>query len=442
MPDTLDSKLRPLVYAIVDAGPPPPPFADIEVLAGSQRSSEDRPLHARHRSVIAAVTAFALTVTAVALWLIIRSDHSGTSVQSGPASTLITGPPRALTGWTKEARFEGQVFAVATAHGVEVAVGYGIWSSDDNQTWTRATVPGFGTGLDGSVVTDVVAANGRFVAVGTGADKQAAVWDSTDGSSWVRQHSKALQPTTPSIPAGVTTAKSSIAAVAATDQGFVAVGQVFQGSFVDGTLLPGGFAPAVWTSPDGHHWQHVAGPHQLDVRAPFEGGLRAVTSRGDTVVVAGPRTIWQTSDLTQWRATTLPTASITQLATQRGAILAAGTDGVGGTHLAIWRSQDLSHWKKSYEGAPAPISGITALVASPTSVLALGYAGSQEVTTPGLLLQSTDGRAWKIADPPLPTPGQPYAGTVDGNTFLVVTSDPRTNDPNDYSRAVGVYRSK
>ena len=442
MPDALDAKIRPLVYAIVDAGPLPPPFAEVEALAEDLHASDDRPPRARHRSVIAALTAFVVTISVIGLWLILRSDGRDTSVRSGPASTVVTGPPVALTGWTKEATFEGQVFAVATARGHEVAVGYGIWSSNDHHTWKRATVPGFGTGLDGSVITDVVAADGRFVAVGTGADKQAAVWVSNNGSTWTRQRSKALTPSTPSIPAGVTTAKSSISAVAVTDQGFVAVGQVFEGTFVDGTLLPGGFAPAVWSSPDGHRWQHVAGPHQLGVSAPFEGGLRAVTSRGDTVVVAGPRTIWHTSDLEHWRATTLPTASITRLATQRGALIAAGTDSVGGTHLALWRSQDLSHWKKRYEGAPAPISGITALVPSPTSVLALGYAGNQEVTTPGILLQSTDGREWDVADPPLPTPGQPYAGTVDDDTFLVLTSDPRTTDPNDYSRVVGVYRSK
>ena len=71
---------------------------------------------------------------------------------------------------------------------------------------------------------------------------------------------------------------------------------------------------------------------------------------------------------------------------QHGTALAASTDSDGGTHLAIWRSQDVEHWQKTYEGVPAPISGITALVPSPTSVLALGYAGNQEVTTPGVLL--------------------------------------------------------
>ena len=105
------------------------------------------------------------------------------------------------------------------------------------------------------------------------------------------------------------------------------------------------------------------------------------------------------------------------------------------------RSRDLRHWTTVYEGAPEPITDITALVPGPTSVLALGYSGAQEVTTPGLVLSSRDGQAWQPPEPSLPTPGQPVAGTVEHARFLVATSDPRTPSPTDYSRAVGVYRS-
>jgi hypothetical protein len=49
-----------------------------------------------------------------------------------------------------------------------------------------------------------------------------------------------------------------------------------------------------------------------------------------------------------WQALTLATANISRLALQHGTALAAGTDSDGGTHLAIWRSQDLKHWQKTY----------------------------------------------------------------------------------------------
>jgi hypothetical protein len=44
-------------------------------------------------------------------------------------------------GWTA---VEGPIFAVALAAGDRfVAVGRGIWSSDDGKTWSRATLPAF-----------------------------------------------------------------------------------------------------------------------------------------------------------------------------------------------------------------------------------------------------------------------------------------------------------
>jgi len=49
-----------------------------------------------------------------------------------------------------------------------------------------------------------------------------------------------------------------------------------------------------------------------------------------------------------WQALTLAIANISRLAWQHGTALAAGTDSDGGTHLAIWRSQDLKHWQKTY----------------------------------------------------------------------------------------------
>ena len=158
-------------------------------------------------------------------------------------------------------------------------------------------------------------------------------------------------------------------------------------------------------------------------------------------MVAGGRTIWRSRDLEHWQAATLPTAAISTLAFHRGVALAAGTDRSDGFRPTIWRSRDLRHWTTVYQGAPEPITDITALVPGPTSVLALGYSGAQEVTTPGLLLASRDGRNWQPPQSPLPTPGQPVAGTVEHSTFLVATSDPRTPSPTDYSRAVGVYRS-
>ena len=405
MPDALDSKLRPIVFAIVDAGPPPPPFADVEAVIAGVRGPAPAPHRTRTRSVIAAIATIALVATGLAVWSLTSARDDNRSVRS-PATTVESGS-RFGSGWSKDATFDGQVFAVATTASRSVAVGYGIWSSIDGHTWSRATIPEYGSGLDGSVVTDVVAHDGLFVAVGTGGDKQAAVWTSTDGTNWIRRHSAALAPRTPTVPEGTTTAKSSIASVAYTTHGYVAVGRVLQG----------GYGPMVWASPDGSHWRRVAGPLELQRVGPADGGLQAVTARGSTVVVAGQRTIWHTNDFEHWQAVTLPSAFLSTLAVQHGAMLAAGTSTDSGLHPTIWRSQDLEHWQTTYHGAPSNVTNITALIPSDTTVLALGYAGDQEVTTPGLLLESHDGRDWKPTQPPLPVPGQPTTAALDRDAF-------------------------
>jgi hypothetical protein len=151
----------------------------------------------------------------------------------------------------------------------------------------------------------------------------------------------------------------------------------------------------------------------------------AVTARGSTVLVANQRTVWRTNDFERWRSVTLPSAYLATLTVHDGAVLAAGVSTEGSRHSAIWRSRDLRHWDTTYTGAPAKHSNITTLVSGGSTVLALGYAGDQEVQTPGLLLESHDGRRWARADPSLPVPGAPTAATVDRESFLVVVDETR-----------------
>jgi len=432
MSDTLDSKIRRIVFTIVEAGPPPPPFTDVEAHLTDARRSAPTPRRTTIRPVIAGLAALAVIVGGLVLWSLTRAHPDNRSVRTGPATTLGS-VPHLGSGWSKEATFDGQVFAVATSGDRQVAVGYGIWSSSDGHTWTPATMPGYGTGLDGSVVNDVVAHDGYFVAVGTGSDQQAAIWNSNDGTNWTRSRSAALQPPAPTVPQGVIMNRSSVTSIAYTTHGFVAVGRVLQG----------GYGPLVWNSSDGTHWRQVAGPSELQRSGPADGGLRAITARGSTVLVAGQRTIWRTNDLKHWHAAVIDGANLTTLAVEHRAVLAAGTSGTGPDGSpTIWRSTDLTHWEKTYEGGSAPVTNITKLVPSSTSVLALGYSGDQEVSTPGLLLESHDGRDWTPAEPSLPAPAQPTAGTLDNGAFLIVVNETRTPDGTLYIPAVGIYRSR
>jgi len=114
----------------------------------------------------------------------------------------------------------------------------GVWTSVDGRTWQRAEDhPSFASAF----ATDLVADNGRFVAVGAKAPGEAAMWASADGATW--------EPV--ELPAG----HVQIMAAAAGPLGFVAVSDI-DASDASATL---------WRSGDGHDW--TAEPLVLETEA-------------------------------------------------------------------------------------------------------------------------------------------------------------------------------
>ena len=114
-----------------------------------------------------------------------------------------------------------------------------VWTSTDGSTWNRIdpTSPVFG---QKTAMTDVTWGSDGYVAVGTEDEITPAIWTSPDGDSWTRVDIS-NQPFDHIGPPG---------SVAALDAGYVTVGP--QG-FID---APGGVV-TVWTSPDGVTWDRV-----------------------------------------------------------------------------------------------------------------------------------------------------------------------------------------
>jgi len=114
-----------------------------------------------------------------------------------------------------------------------------VWTSTDGSTWDRIdpTSPVFG---QKTTMTDVTWGSDGYVAVGTEDEITPAIWTSPDGHSWTRVD----------ISNQPFDYISSLGSVAALDAGYVTVGP--QG-FID---APGGVV-TVWTSPDGATWDRV-----------------------------------------------------------------------------------------------------------------------------------------------------------------------------------------
>lgn len=149
------------------------------------------------------------------------------------------------------------------------------WTSPDGVVWERTWL-GEGFELTADVWENVDTAtmnaivqdpDGGFVAVGAMLDQDgestAAVWTSTDGSTWDR-----IDPTSP-----VFGQKTTMTDVTWGLDGYVAVG------------TEGGLTPAIWTSPDGRSWTRVDISNE-----PFDNSksLGSVAALGSGYVATGP----------------------------------------------------------------------------------------------------------------------------------------------------------
>ncbi|MFV9673331.1 MAG: hypothetical protein ACNYZH_08890 [Acidimicrobiia bacterium] len=158
---------------------------------------------------------------------------------------------------------EGDQFmhSVVQMPGLAVVVGESAgeaaaWVSQDGTQWARAEVndESVAAGVEPSVMKDVTVGDGVFVAVGSaGVDLGPAVWLSSDGLTWDR-----LLDSMAGELSGFSTDESAMrpmTAVAAGEQGLVAIGTklLHDEDQTQAALSTGG--PLVWTSVDGYEWQ-------------------------------------------------------------------------------------------------------------------------------------------------------------------------------------------
>ncbi len=194
------------------------------------------------------------------------------------------------TTWTRiphdEAVFGGSndqsAWSVAASQSAFVAVGWdlssgdedaAVWHSSDGTTWSR--IPHdeavFG-GDNDQAMWSVVATESGFYAVGrdwSGGDEDAAVWHSSDGTTWTRiPHDEAVF-------GGDN--DQAMWSLVATESGFYAVGADRSGEDQDA---------AAWHSSDGTTWTRV--PHDEAIFGGSEGQLmNAVAATATRVVAVG-----------------------------------------------------------------------------------------------------------------------------------------------------------
>jgi hypothetical protein len=239
-----------------------------------------------------------------------------------------------------------------------------VLSSADGVTWqpvaTLAALAGKGTEFLG-----IAAGRGGYVVVGrqmTGGRIFAVLWYSADLRSWTMDSNGGLD--------GRLTA-STVNAVAATSDGFVAVGSH-------------GAGQAIWTSPDGKNWNPIGVNLPAGARSAT---LSFVAASGGRVVAAGyadtpagdaPVVLVSVDGGAHWRQITLTAPDglgvITALTATPSGFTAAGQAGKpGAAHIVTWTSQDALTWSRPTQTTD---SEITALAAAGTEVIGTSERGA------------------------------------------------------------------
>lgn len=249
-------------------------------------------------------------------------------------------PPGGLTGGADGLQAVGAVGGRLVAVGTDAASSVeghprpGVWLSTTGRDWQAVEAAAIDDGGEafrqaGMLMHDVAAIkiNGqaRLVAVGQAVfepDSRLLAWISNDqGETWQLVE----------VPAGPENS-ARLQAVAATEQGLVAVGGVV--SPPQEAPQARGLRPAVWTSPDGQSWSQ---PHLLE-GMPGVAARDVATSGGQTVAVGGPVTslwagiAWTSPDGQSWTARTVVEDATLHgvAATPNGGFLAVGSTPTGG----------------------------------------------------------------------------------------------------------------
>lgn len=239
--------------------------------------------------------------------------------------------------------------------------GPGVWRSADGRTWERAHIDLGGGIIDtfSLPVAAIAAGPQGYVMVGfaetlgpggSPGPARATAWTSPDGVTWTRAADTAAMDVGPCFDTGETPDCGGMRAVAATANGFVAVGQAHAGR------APGPARPAAWTSPDGLNWTRV------DAGLDFNGSLSGVTADGPGIVAVGtmcqPDCFGSNSggvtassvDGSSWSSAAVTGApalsAVASAGEQQFAIGVMEDQGPGAPELQLWRSDDGIAWRR------------------------------------------------------------------------------------------------
>lgn len=185
------------------------------------------------------------------------------------------------------AEVDGGIVAVGSDTRPEGAEDAAVWFSSDGTTWNRIETDAFGGSRD-QHMSAVTSFSRGVVAVGseeTGADLDAAVWFSPDGASWIKVEDAA----------GVFGGEGHqvMLGVAAYGRGVVAVGYE--------TPVEGDATPVVWYSPDGSTWMRSpAGQAGLDGAGAI---MFTVVAQGSRLIAGGSSTHGGLTDASVWIGT-------------------------------------------------------------------------------------------------------------------------------------------
>lgn len=283
-----------------------------------------------------------------------------------------------------------------------------IWYSPDGQAWERIPhdddIFGVPTTDEDTMLLDVAASADGFVAVGTifTGEHSRAVWVSADGRTWNRF----------AIDFDATS-------VTATRDGWLAAG----GS--DGDA-------AVWSSPDGVNWTQIQSESFHSETHRFI--IFDVASDGNTIVAVGGSdaldhreerpVIWTSTDGTQWSRVTDETGTFDIPVGDGIQMVTAGPEGyvaIGQERIsesgdpgygAVWFSPDGLTWQRSRLGDQTAGTAIPAWPVAGTDGYVLLTNSWTEAGPSPQLWTSTDGTTWTT-----PTPSG-VSGFVDGASIM------------------------
>jgi hypothetical protein len=316
-------------------------------------------------------------------WIEGTVEQAAGSEVTGPGQTpLFCSPCHA----SQETSLDG----VAAGHGSFVAVGIqfpppeaAAWTSVDGRTWRRSG------GLDaprGSVLTAVAATADGFVAVG-GAGMSAAAWTSLDGGTWDR--ARVVSPAAPGT--------ARMDAVARFAGGLVAAG--------DAEIAPPAGRAVAWTSVDGTDWMPARDIASF-ARATIAGlapGASIVVAVGSSTRADGTHSAatWWSADGRAWhQGAPDPSFADSQMlgvAAGGPGFVAVGTAD-GGLRAATWTSTDGIHWTASPGGTGSTDYGqrivMTGVARSGTGFVASGWRDSAGNGS-SVMWVSPDGVTWQ-----------------------------------------------